>query len=311
MKRVLITGICGYIGQLLAQHLNKQKDIDVIGVDVQLPKTPTDYQVIQQDIRDPALSNLMTTHQVTHVVHLASIVNPGQDEDLEYDIDVNGTENVLKACQINQVKHLTVTSSGAAYGYYSDNPEWLTESHELRGNDSFSYSRHKRIVEERLAAFRQSYPDIGILILRPCTVLGSNTSNRITALFDRAKVLAVGDSASPFVFIWDQDVVKALAHGILNDKSGAFNLAGDGKLTVTDLAAIMKKPIQRVPAWLLKTALWIGKSLRLSQSGPDQVQFLQYRPVLLNTALKKEFGYQPQKSSRQVFEYFWKHRQSK
>lgn len=307
MKKILITGACGYIGSQLGLHLSKQSNCEVYGIDVQL--RDVGFEVEKMDIRAPSVSDLMQQKAITHVVHLASIVNPGNNEALEYDIDVNGTANLLKACAQNEIKHLTVTSSGAAYGYYPDNPEWISESDPIRGNEEFSYSRHKRLVEELLTAFNHASPGIGLLIMRPCTVLGKTTRNRITQLFDRSKLLAVGQSDSPFVFIWDQDVVQALAHGVTANKTGAYNLAGDGKLPVQDLAAIMNKGIQRLPAALVKTALWIGKHLSLTPAGPEQVKFLQYRPVLSNERLKEEFGYTPQKSSRQVFEYFWQHRE--
>jgi UDP-glucose 4-epimerase len=52
---------------------------------------------------------------------------------------------------------------------------------------------------------------------------------------------------------------------------------------------------------LLRTALAIAKPLGLSAYGPEQVGFLQYRPVLDNTRLKTVFGYVPQKTSAEVF----------
>jgi UDP-glucose 4-epimerase len=58
------------------------------------------------------------------------------------------------------------------------------------------------------------------------------------------------------------------------------------------------------PAWLLKTALFIGHRLGISRYGPEQLDFLRYRPVLLNTALKNRFGYTPHKTSAQAFEAY-------
>ncbi|MCC2616180.1 SDR family oxidoreductase [Aestuariibacter halophilus] len=305
MKRILVTGAGGYIGQQLASALSQNPDCAVYGVDIRPPAGLQTFQCTTMDIRDPALIDLVGNLNITHIVHLASIVNPGQDEALEYDIDVNGTQNVLAACRAHKVEHLTVTSSGAAYGYHADNPEWLTEQHPLRGNEAFSYSRHKRMVEDMLNHFSQQQDTTGVLIMRPCTVLGSNTQNRITALFRAKRLLAVGQSRSPFVFIWDQDVVGALKSGVLNNKTGAYNLAGDGALDVNDLARITQKPVLRVPKALLSGVLWLGKRLGLSQAGPEQIMFLQYRPVLCNHKLKTEFGYTPQKSSREAFEHFY------
>ena len=310
MQHILITGAGGYIGKQLGAQLQQSENCTVLGIDLHLPKDNTGFDILKLDIRDKHLSQLMAEHNITHVVHLASIVSPGQDEQLEYDIDVNGTKNVIAACQVNQVQHLTITSSGAAYGYHADNPEWLTENHELRGNEEFSYSRHKRLVESLLAEFSQQQDTTQILILRPCTVLGKTTNNKITALFERKKLLKVGDSDSPFVFIWDKDVVNALMHGVTQQKAGQYNLAGDGKLNVEQLANITNKAITQMPAFLLKAALWWGNLLNLTSNRPEQVIFLQYRPVLDNHRLKTDFGYVPAKTSQQAFEYFWSHRQS-
>ena len=41
---------------------------------------------------------------------------------------------------------------------------------------------------------------------------------------------------------------------------------------------------------MLKAALAVGSALGVSRYGPEQLDFLRYRPVLLNTALKERFG---------------------
>jgi UDP-glucose 4-epimerase len=56
----------------------------------------------------------------------------------------------------------------------------------------------------------------------------------------------------------------------------------------------------------LRSTLAVLKRLRLTTAGPEQVTFLRYRPVLANTALKRDFGFTPTKSSREVFEAYWK-----
>jgi UDP-glucose 4-epimerase len=158
------------------------------------------------------------------VVHLASIVTPGKNSNraFEYDVDVNGTRNLLQACVAHGVRRLIVSSSGAAYGYHADNPEWLTESDPVRGNDEFAYSCHKRLVEEMLAEYRaKAIPDLEQLIFRIGTILGPMVRNQITDLFEKPKILAIAGSDSPFVFIHDQDVVGAIQHGIDSKKTSA------------------------------------------------------------------------------------------
>ncbi|RMF13933.1 MAG: SDR family oxidoreductase, partial [Candidatus Dadabacteria bacterium] len=252
------------------------------------------------------LRDLLAQHNITSVVHLASIVNPGKDSDraFEYSVDVEGTRNVVEACLATGVRQLVVTSSGAAYGYWPDNPDWIEETDPIRGNESFAYSHHKRLVEEMLAEYRASHPELGQLILRPGTVLGAGLRNQITNLFFKPFVLGVAGSPAPFVFIWDDDVAAIIVRGVVEARQGIYNLAGDGALPMREIARRLGKPYLPLPAWLLRGALTVLKPLGLSRYGPEQVDFLRYRPVLSNRRLKEEFGYTPRKTSAEAFEAF-------
>ncbi|QIL89443.1 NAD-dependent epimerase/dehydratase family protein [Microbulbifer sp. SH-1] len=301
-KRVLITGAAGYVGRLLGEALAAR--MEVIGVDI--ARREAAFPIFLMDICDAALAELMRAERITHVIHLASVVSPGRDREREYRIDVDGTRNVLDACITAGVTHITLTSSGAAYGYHADNPMWLTEDDPLRGNPEFAYSDHKRLVEEMLADYRRRHPQLKQLIFRPCSIIGATTSSKISALFAGKGILDPGAHNSPFVFIWDQDVIGAIEHGVLEDASGIYNLAGDGALTPHEIARLLGKPLRRPPVWLLKALLAISYKLRLGNVQPAQVMFLQYRPVLLNTRLKCELGYRPRKTSAEAFALFAK-----
>jgi UDP-glucose 4-epimerase len=258
------------------------------------------------DVRSPEMVALCLRTRPQSLVHLASIVTPGKhsSREFEYSVDVAGTENVLSACLAAGVRQIVVTSSGAAYGYHADNPDLLTEDHPLRGNDSFAYSRHKRLVEEMLARYRSQHPTLRQLIFRPGTILGEGTRNQITALFQKPRILGIRGSDSPFVFIWDQDVVAVIVRGVKTGAYGIYNLAGDGAMGLAEIARTLGKPYLSLPAWLVRAALALAKPLGLTAYGPEQVDFLRYRPVLDNRRLKEEFGYPPQKTSREAFEVF-------
>ncbi len=309
--RVLVTGASGFLGQGLIRTLAQRRTCaHVVAVDVR--EVPLELRLpgiryVTQDVRDPALAGTLATHRIDTVVHLASIVTPGKDSNraFEYSVDVGGTRNVLQACVQQGVAHIVVSSSGAAYGYHADNPDWLTEDMPLRGNESFAYAHHKRLVEEMLAQYRQSHPELQQTVLRIGTILGERVDNQITALFEKPRLLAIAGSDSPFVFIWDEDVTGAIVHALSGQAAnGCFNLAGDGALTISEIAKRLNKRTRVLPAWLLKTALWLGSRLGLSRYGPEQLDFLRYRPVLLNTALKTRFGYTPAKTSAQAFDAF-------
>lgn len=306
-KTILVTGSSGYLGSQVLATLAQRSDLRVVGLDVRAPAPRLDgvtYAVA--DIRAAEVDSIVASHRPDVVVHLASIVTPGKHSNraFEYDVDVNGTRNLLLACVAHGVRRVIVSSSGAAYGYHADNPEWLVESDPVRGNEAFAYSHHKRLVEEMLADYRQKHPALEQVVFRIGTILGPTVRNQITDLFEKPRLIAIAGADSPFVFIHDQDVVGAIVHGIDSKQTGIFNVAGDGKLSIHQIAAKLGKKCVVLPAWVLRSALWILKQLHLTQYGPEQLDFLRYRPVLLNTRLKNEFGYVPQLSSEQVFDLY-------
>jgi UDP-glucose 4-epimerase len=308
-RSVLVTGAGGYLGSLLVESLAADPGCleRVVAADLRLPEKPlagVEYEAF--DIRDAGMRDVLRKHGVDCVVHLAAVVSAGKhpDRERERSIDVGGTRNVLESSLAAGVQKVIVSSSGAAYGYHAGNPEWLSEDDPLRGNVEFAYSDHKRQIEEMLAAWRSEHPELRQLIFRPGTILGLGTDNQITALFDRPVVLALRGASTPFVFIWDHDVVEILRRGILTDAVGIYNVSGDGVVTMREIAAALGKWYVSVPPAVVRTVLALLSRLHLTQYGPEQVDFLRYRPVLSNSRLKEEFGYTPEKTSREAFEVF-------
>ena len=307
MTRILITGAAGGIGQALLAEMTDGHDI--LATDIRQPAMlPEGAEYRPLDVRADDPDAVIGEWKPEVVVHLASIVTPpkGSTRAFEYSVDVNGSRKVLDACLAHGVRRIVVTSSGAAYGYHADNPVPLRETDTLRGNEEFAYAHHKRLVEEMLAEARRGRPDLEQVVLRVGTVLGEGIENQITALFRRDPLLGVRGSDSPFVFIWTKDLARILLRAATEGPPGIFNVAGDGALGTRDLAAALGKRVRWLSPTLLKLALGIAHPLGLSRYGPEQVRFLQFRPVLDNTRLKTEFGYVPELTSADVFDLWRK-----
>lgn len=306
MSRVLITGGGGFLGSHVAQALAARDDVDlVVAADLRAAAPRAGVVDETLDVTDaPAIAPLLRRHRVDTVVHLAAIVNPGGDVDQEYRVDVTGTANVLAACVETGVRRIVVSSSGAAYGYHADNPAWIDEDQPLRGNDAFPYARHKRLVEEMLSRYRVEHPELQQVVFRIGTILGPTVRNQITALWDGKRVLRIAGSASPFVFIWVDDVAAAMVRAATDGPPGTFNVAGDGRMTVAEIAARLGKPQLVIPAWALSAALRVGRRLGVTEHGPEKVPFLRFRPVLSNRRLKESFGYTPRLTTHEAFEEY-------
>lgn len=314
MSTILVTGGSGFLGTSVVRGLAAAGH-RVVSADVRAPEQlPDGAHHVHLDVTDAAIVDqafvdaAATGHPVEVVVHLASIVTPGKDShrELEHAVDVTGTRHVLDACLTHDVRRIVVSSSGAAYGYHPDNGAdhdgWLVESDPLRGNVEFAYSDHKRQVEEMLAELRETDPHLQQVVLRIGTILGERVDNQITALFEKKRLLKLRGHDSPFVFIWDTDVVAAIEVGATGPVTGIFNVAGDGALTVDEIARRLDRGTLSIPEPVMRALLTVGKRLGVTPYGPEQTVFLAHRPVLDNTRLKTVLGYVPQKTSAEAFE---------
>jgi len=306
--RLLITGGAGYIGTSLIRHITKTfPEWKVLTTDIKPMKeidllSNLEFRILDISKREEVLE-LIKNWKPDSIVHLASILNPppGMSEETQRKIDVEGTKNVLDGAILAKTYQIIITSSGAAYGYHRENRDWIEETDPIRGHSAFAYSRHKREVEEKLAEYRIQHPELKQLILRPGTILGVTVNNLITDMFRKPFILGIFGHKSPFVFLWDEDVIQIIAKGIVEKKEGIFNLAGDGALTLREISRMIGKPYIAMPAFILQSALFLLKIFRLTQYGPDQIDFLRYRPVLSNKHLKDEFGYIPKFTSKETF----------
>ena len=304
--RVLVTGGNDVLGSSVVAGLSAAGH-DVVSADLRFPTSEVDgvtYTVMDLTDEDAVNAGIGTTAPDV-VVHLASIVTPAAKDstrDKAYAVEVDGSRHVLAACLAHDVRRVVVASSGAAYGYHADNPVPLREDDELRGNEVLAHSHHARLVEEQLATLRVEHPELEQVVLRIGTILGEQLDNEVTALFERRRLLRIAGSDPPFVFIWDTDVVAIIQQAVTGGVTGAFNVAGDGTMTHSEIAKALGKRTLVIPEPALRTALRVGHRLHLTPYGPEQARVLRYRPVLDNTRLKAVFGYTPEKTSREAFD---------
>jgi UDP-glucose 4-epimerase len=304
--RYLITGGAGYIGSRLVESLSRREETEKIVVcDVASPQRyvpKTEFERVDVRDRDGVAATLERA-KPDALVHLAFIVNPSHDEALMYDVDVNGTHNVLEAAGAAGTQQVLVTSSATAYGAFPDNPVPLTEEDPVRGVPAFSYARDKAESDRICQLWAARHPDRTMTIVRPCIAFGPNVDNYLVRLWTKQPFSTdAGTLDNHIQFVHEDDVVEALTALLVGRHDGAYNLAGDGLMTLRECAEVIGSPIRRLPMRAyrgLARAMWAA---RLSEAPPGQIDFATYPWIVSNAKLKRDTGWSPRYTSRETFE---------
>ncbi|MCH9614751.1 MAG: ADP-L-glycero-D-manno-heptose-6-epimerase [Chlamydiia bacterium] len=160
-KVILVTGSSGWLGSPIAQALGKI--YSVIGVDV-LPGPFTTHVV---DIRSKDIVELIKRANV--VIHTAALhaKHVGINDDKTFwDINVQGTENLLAACLENQVEQFIFSSSTSIYGHAlvsTQQAVWVTEDLTPEPRDVYDETK---LAAENLCKKASSFGALSCLCLR-------------------------------------------------------------------------------------------------------------------------------------------------
>jgi len=250
--KILVTGGAGFIGKYLVRSLLENDDSVTIFDDASNSTKDSisslidiGAKVIEGDITKP-LDILNITKDQDVVIHLAakisvleSINNPSET----FRVNVDGTRNVLVACEKNYVKKLIVSSSAAVYGEGSSDVK-LTE--ESKTNPISPYGESKVRMEQEIREFESKH-DIDCIILRFFNIYGIGQSSEyagvITKFMERItqeKPLEIfGDGLQTRDFVAVDDVIDSIHNAIQYGKSGTYNIASGKAVTIKELAEQM------------------------------------------------------------------------
>jgi nucleoside-diphosphate-sugar epimerase len=299
---VAVTGPTGEIGKPFVAALDRAREVQrIIGM-ARRPFDPAAHgwrkvEYRQGDVLDRAsVQSLCAGADV--VVHLAFVIVAGSHESEH--INLEGTRNVFEAAVAAGVRRLVYASSVAAYGFPTlDRP--IVEDDPPAGNANMPYSHHKAQVEALLGDVLDN-SDVDAYIFRPCIVAGPRAPilvnqipyvrwgeklpGAVRALLHVVPLLkpVLADPGVPFQLVHHDDVATAMRAGVLGrGEPGAYNLAGAGTITMSDLARELGYYSLPVPELAVGATAEIVSRLPLM---PDEVSWIEAvrRPTLMDTA---------------------------
>jgi UDP-glucose 4-epimerase len=260
---------------------------------------------VEADVRDArAVADVLASHEPSHVVHLAYIMDPVHDGNLEHDVNVQGTRNVFEAAQRTpSVTQFVLMSSISVYGAHPGNPEWIAEDAPLRPG-AYSYARHKKTSEEHcLGAPRRE--DMNVVVLRMCTAAGpgyTRPGGVVRAIARLPLLPSVIGGDGRIQFIHEEDLA-ALVWEIVSDDdvSGVFNLCPDSYSTIPELRRELGRAVAPVPLVLLKAVLGLLWHLRIASVTPAMAALMAHGIVATPAKIVGRYGYTFAYSAREAF----------
>ncbi|QGG95965.1 NAD-dependent epimerase/dehydratase family protein [Actinomarinicola tropica] len=289
-RRVLVTGLGTFWGGRVAQALESEPDVDVVvGMGVEEPKVPLERtEFVRADASYSILSRLVKATQVDTIVHTHLVVDQTQMPSRQvHETNVIGTMNLLAAASdpASSVRDVIVKSSTLVYGSSAQDPTWFTEETPRRSRKPTGIERSLEEVEGYVRDFALDNPHVNIALLRFCKVLGEELVTPISRALQLPLVPSIAGFDPRMQFVHETDVVAAMAFVLRRRLSGVYNVAGDGVLPWSEVAAICGKrtfPITPYGTGLAGIAL-----RRLGLDLPDELlTLLRYGRGVDNSRLK-------------------------
>ena len=263
MPRALITGVAGFVGPWLADHL-RARGIECVGIS-HGPANPSHpislrgLRIHDVDIRDrAALGQVLRAESPDFVYHLAAVSHvptSRANPELTFDVNVAGTFNLLECLrQRGSASRVVFVSSGNLYGQTDSGEDGFTEDSPLQATSPYATSK---IIGEQLALSYVRDFGLPIMIARPFNHTGPGQAPSF-ACPEFARAIASGVVAARAVHLRTglldvrrdmsdvRDVVRAYAllaergrpGGIWNVCSGSMVSMADILRTLADLARI-------------------------------------------------------------------------
>ena len=250
--KILVTGGAGFIGKHLIKFLiEKGSEVTIFDNFFNSEKNSVaalvniGAKIIEGDITKlEDITNATEKHDI--VIHLAakisveeSIKNPSET----FYINVDGTRNVLVACEKNHVKKLIVASSAAVYG---ESLSGIKLTEDSKTDPISPYGESKVMMEHEIREFITKH-NMNCIILRFFNIYGVGQSLEyagvITKFMKRIamnKPLEIfGDGMQTRDFVSINDVINSIYGAIENGKNGTYNIASGKTVTIKELAEFM------------------------------------------------------------------------
>ena len=282
--KVLVTGIAGAIGRLVARRL-QEAGHEVLGLD-RRPwyHPPEGIRVFQHDIRKRPAEDVFRTQRPDALIHMATVTHLTHRSQDRYRINLGGTRAVFEHCHNYGVKRAIFVGRHTYYGAGPDSPMYHTEAEPPMAVHSFPELSDLVAADLYAGSALWRYPDLKTAVLRICYTLGPLRQGTLASFLRGNRVPAILGFDPLFQYIHEYDAAGAIVTALESDIRGVYNVAGPPPVPLSIIVREAGRKLVPLPETVLARLLGRFGLPRLPRGALEHVKY----PVVIDDAAFRE-----------------------
>jgi UDP-glucose 4-epimerase len=297
-RRVLITGVGGHLGSLLAARLEDDPAFEaVIGLDTRRPRVALRRtEVIDADVRDPDIAGHISAARPDTVVHnrIVRQPGPGMSARTMHDINVIGSLQLLAACEpVPSIGAIVIRGSAGIYGAEPNAPQFFREEMTRLFAPRTRFQRDVAEIEDYFETYSRRRPQVTCTVLRYQPAIGPSLDTQISRY--------LGEPAPPtflgfdprIQLVHEEDALEALVAAVRRPVRGAVNVAARGTIGLGRMIRLAGKLPLPLAAPLFGPVTAAAGRIGMGAFSDDFRRLLRYGRAVDVWRLEHEVGYRP------------------
>lgn len=299
-RKVVITGISGRFGHIVARSLHHELGWQIVGLDRRpMQGRPKDIEHHQVDLRSKKARDVFRAGDVDALVHLGVMHDPRARPAELYSWNITGTTKLLEYCQAYRVRKVVLVSSANVYGPRPDNPQFLTEEAPLLAAQRFPQMRDLVEIDHLVSTFLWRASATETVILRPVHIVGpvhNAPSNYLR--IERPPTLLGFDPMVQLVHV--EDVADAIRLALSPNHRGIYNITGPGEVPLSAVLKELGRVPRSIPHPVAKPILSLAFRLGISSFPVAELDFIRYVCMVDGRRAAAELGFRPRHGLRET-----------